>query len=78
VHSAGILILEKPIRYCFKLVAQPYLASLKAKEMIDFENQNVVIHYLLMTTRHEKTSQGKLMRLKWIYHSRSIRKNIVI
>lgn len=63
MHSAGILILEKPIRYCFKPVAQPYLPSLKAKEMIDFENQNVLIYGFLCTTRYNNTSRNKLMRL---------------
>jgi DNA polymerase-3 subunit alpha len=31
--------------------------------MIDFENQNVLIYGLLVTTRYNTTSQGKLMSL---------------
>jgi DNA polymerase-3 subunit alpha len=47
----------------FKLVSEPLLPSIKAKEMIDFENQNVLIYGLLVTTRYNTTSQNKLMRL---------------
>jgi DNA polymerase-3 subunit alpha len=47
----------------FKLVAEPFLPSIKAKEMIDYTNQNVLIYGLLVTTRFNTTSQGKLMRL---------------
>ncbi|WP_341222200.1 DNA polymerase III subunit alpha [Polaribacter atrinae] len=47
----------------FKLVTEPFLPSIKAKQMIDFENQNVLIYGLLVTTRFNKTSQNKLMRL---------------
>ncbi|ARV16631.1 DNA polymerase III subunit alpha [Polaribacter sp. SA4-12] len=47
----------------FKLVAEPFLPSIKAKQMIDFENQNVLIYGLLVTTRYNTTSQDKLMRL---------------
>lgn len=47
----------------FKLVTAPFLPSVKATEMIDFTNQNVLLYGLLVTTRYNKTSQGKLMRL---------------
>ena len=47
----------------FKLVAAPYLPSIKAREMIAYTNENVLIYGLLVTTRYNKTSQGKLMRL---------------
>ncbi|QXP70708.1 DNA polymerase III subunit alpha [Polaribacter sp. R2A056_3_33] len=47
----------------FKLVTEPFLPSIKAKQMIDFENQHVLIYGLLVTTRFNKTSQNKLMRL---------------
>jgi len=47
----------------FKLVTEPFLPSIKAKEMIDFTNKNVLIYGLLVTTRFNKTSQNKLMRL---------------
>ena len=39
------------------------MPSIKAKLMIDFENQCVLIYVLLVTTRFNKTSQNKLMRL---------------
>ncbi|QXP68501.1 DNA polymerase III subunit alpha [Polaribacter sp. AHE13PA] len=47
----------------FKLVTEPFLPSIKAKQMIDFESQHVLIYGLLVTTRFNKTSQNKLMRL---------------
>ncbi|WP_405606232.1 DNA polymerase III subunit alpha [Polaribacter sp. Asnod1-A03] len=47
----------------FKLVTEPFLPSIKANQMVDFTNQNVLIYGLLVTTRFNKTSQNKLMRL---------------
>ncbi len=47
----------------FKLVSAPFSPSISAKEMIAFENQNVLIYGLLVTSRYNTTSQGKLMRL---------------
>ncbi len=47
----------------FKLVSEPFLSSIKAKEMINFENKNVLIYGFLVTTRYNTTSQNKLMRL---------------
>mgnify|MGYP001563355983 CR=1 FL=1 len=58
-----IELLGFTIHNYFKLVAETYLPSIKAKQMIDFTNQNVLIYGLLVTTRYNKTSQGKLMRL---------------
>ncbi|MGK0459130.1 MAG: DNA polymerase-3 subunit alpha [Polaribacter sp.] len=47
----------------FKLVTEPFLPSMKAKQMINYENKNVLIYGKLVNTRFNKTSQGKLMRL---------------
>ncbi|MDD7914101.1 DNA polymerase III subunit alpha [Polaribacter haliotis] len=47
----------------FKLVTEPFLPSVKAKEMNAFSNKNVLIYGMLVNTRYNKTSQGKLMRL---------------
>ena len=47
----------------FKLVTEPFLPSVKAKNMIDHANKNVLIYGLLVNTRYNKNSQGKLMRL---------------
>jgi DNA polymerase-3 subunit alpha len=53
----------KPIHDYFKLVSEPFWPSIKAKQMIDFENQSVLIYGLLVITRYNTTSQKKLMRL---------------
>jgi DNA polymerase-3 subunit alpha len=47
----------------FKWVVAPFLPSIKAKEMINHTNKKVLIYGLLVTTRYNKTSQNKLMRL---------------
>ena len=47
----------------FKLATEPFLPSIKAKEMINYPNKNVLIYGQLVNTRYNKTSQGKLMRL---------------
>jgi DNA polymerase-3 subunit alpha len=47
----------------FKLVTEPFLPSIKAKEMNAFSNKNVLIYGMLVNTRYNKTSQNKLMRL---------------
>ena len=47
----------------FKLVTEPFLPSIKAKEMIEYANKNVLIYGKLVNTRYNKTSQDKLMRL---------------
>ena len=47
----------------FKLVTEPFLPSVKAKEMNAFSNKNVLIYGMLVNTRYNKTSQNKLMRL---------------
>ncbi|MDX6745155.1 DNA polymerase III subunit alpha [Polaribacter sp. PL03] len=51
------------IKDYFKLVVEPYLPSVKAKEMIKYADKKVLIYGLLVNTRYNKTSQGKLMRL---------------
>ena len=47
----------------FSLVTEAFHPHIKAKEMEVFSNQNVLLYGQLVTTRHNKTSQGKLMRL---------------
>ena len=47
----------------FSLVTEAFHPHIKAKEMEAFSNQNVLLYGQLVTTRHNKTSQGKLMRL---------------
>jgi DNA polymerase-3 subunit alpha len=47
----------------FSLVTEAFHPHIKAKEMEVFTNQNVLLYGQLVTTRHNKTSQGKLMRL---------------
>ena len=47
----------------FSLVTEPFCPHIKAKEMPQFTNQNVLLYGQLVTTRFNKTSQGKLMRL---------------
>lgn len=47
----------------FSLVTEALQSHIKAKEMILYTNKNVLIYGKLVTTRFNKTSQGKLMRL---------------
>lgn len=47
----------------FKWVTEPFLSNIKTKQMIGFENQNILIYALLVTKRYNTTSQNKLMRL---------------
>ena len=47
----------------FRLVTDEFHPHIKAKEMESFSNQNVLLYGQLVTTRYNKTSQGKLMRL---------------
>ena len=47
----------------FSLVTEAFLPHIKAKEMAQFTHQNVVLYGQLVSTRFNKTSQGKLMRL---------------
>jgi len=51
------------IKDYFNLISEPFNQSVKAKNMIDYSNKDVLIYGLLVTTRYNKTSQGKLMRL---------------
>lgn len=47
----------------FSLVTEPFYPHIKAKEMAQFTNQYVLLYGQLVTTRFNKTAQGKLMRL---------------
>lgn len=47
----------------FSLVVEEFCTHKKAKEMLQFSNKNILLYGLLVTTRFNKTSQGKLMRL---------------
>ncbi|TXD53999.1 MULTISPECIES: DNA polymerase III subunit alpha [unclassified Polaribacter] len=47
----------------FSMVTEKFCPHIKAKEMNLFTNQNVLLYGQLVTTRFNKTSQGKLMRL---------------
>ncbi|WP_165731011.1 DNA polymerase III subunit alpha [Polaribacter sp. 20A6] len=47
----------------FSLLADKLCPHTKAKNMPEFSNKNVLLYGLLVTTRYNKTSQGKLMRL---------------
>ena len=47
----------------FSLVTEPFCPHIKAKEMGQFTNQNVLLYGQLVSTRFNKTAQGKLMRL---------------
>jgi len=51
------------IKDYFNLISEPFNQSVKAKNMIDYSNKDVLIYGLLVTTRYNKTSKGKLMRL---------------
>ncbi|WP_299015881.1 DNA polymerase III subunit alpha [uncultured Polaribacter sp.] len=47
----------------FSLVSETFCKHIKAKEMVQFADKNVLLYGQLVTTRYNKTSQGKLMRL---------------
>jgi DNA polymerase-3 subunit alpha len=47
----------------FKLVTDKYYPHIKAKAMCNFSDKNVLLYGKLVTTRFNKTSKGKLMRL---------------
>ena len=47
----------------FSLVTDSFCRHIKAKEMNQFTDKNVLLYGKLVTTRYNKTSQGKLMRL---------------
>ena len=58
-----IELLGFSIHNYFSLVTDTFCPHIKAKEMPQFTNQNVLLYGQLVTTRFNKTSQGKLMRL---------------
>ena len=58
-----IELLGFSIHNYFSLVTDTFCPHIKAKEMQQFTNQNVLLYGQLVTTRFNKTSQGKLMRL---------------
>ena len=58
-----IELLGFSIHNYFSLVTDTFCPHIKAKEMSQFTNQNVLLYGQLVTTRFNKTSQGKLMRL---------------
>ena len=47
----------------FSLLTDKLYPHAKAKDMNQFTNKNVLLYGLLVTTRYNQTSQGKLMRL---------------
>lgn len=47
----------------FDLVSERFCPHILAKEMLEYENKKVLLYGLLVTTRFNKTSQNKLMRL---------------
>ena len=47
----------------FSLVVEAYHKHIKAKEMHKYADKNVLLYGKLVTTRYNKTSKGKLMRL---------------
>ncbi|MGJ8745698.1 DNA polymerase III subunit alpha [Polaribacter sp.] len=47
----------------FSLLTDKLHPHIKAKNMSEFSNKNVLLYGQLVTTRYNKTSQGKLMRL---------------
>jgi len=51
------------IKNYFDLISEPFQQCVKAKDMMEYANKEVLIYGVLVTTRHNKTSQGKLMRL---------------
>ncbi|WP_282073961.1 DNA polymerase III subunit alpha [Polaribacter atrinae] len=56
-------LLDFTIHDYFSLVTEDFKLHIKAKEMNQFVNKNVLLYGKLVTTRFNKTSQGKLMRL---------------
>lgn len=58
-----IELLGFTIQNYFSLVIDEFHTHIKAKEMPDFSNKNVWLYGQLVTTRYNKTAQGKLMRL---------------
>lgn len=58
-----IELLGFTIQNYFSLVIDKFYPHIKAKEMAQFSDQNVLLYGQLVTTRFNKTSQGKLMRL---------------
>ena len=58
-----IELLGFTIKNYFNLINEPFQQSVKAKDMSHHTNKDVLIYGLLVTTRYNKTSQGKLMRL---------------
>jgi DNA polymerase-3 subunit alpha len=47
----------------FSLVIESFHPNIKAKEMPEYSDKNVLLYGLLVSTRFNKTAQGKLMRL---------------
>ncbi|AOW16862.1 DNA polymerase III subunit alpha [Polaribacter vadi] len=58
-----IELLGFTIQNYFSLVIDEFHPHIKAKEMAQFPDQNVLLYGQLVTTRFNQTSQGKLMRL---------------
>lgn len=58
-----IELLGFTIQNYFSLVVDKFHQHIKAKEMQHYTNQNVLLYGQLVTTRYNKTAQGKLMRL---------------
>ncbi|UAM98411.1 DNA polymerase III subunit alpha [Polaribacter litorisediminis] len=58
-----IALLGFTIHDYFSLVTEEFLPHTKAKEMEAYSNKNILLYGKLVTTRFNKTSQGKLMRL---------------
>lgn len=58
-----IELLGFTIQNYFSLAIDKLHPHIKAKEMSQFSNQNVLLYGQLVTTRFNKTAQGKLMRL---------------
>ncbi|MBU3012259.1 DNA polymerase III subunit alpha [Polaribacter vadi] len=58
-----IELLGFTIQNYFSLVIEQFHTNIKAKEMHLHTNKNVLLYGQLVTTRYNKTAQGKLMRL---------------
>ncbi|TYB76583.1 DNA polymerase III subunit alpha [Bizionia saleffrena] len=56
-------LLSFPLCDYFKLASQELSGGVLAKNMKDFINKEILIYGSLVTTRYNKTAQGKLMRL---------------
>lgn len=56
-------LLGFPLCNYFKLIDEKMSSNVMANEMKNFVDKNVLIYGSLVTTRFNKTSQGKLMRL---------------